>query len=61
MRPVSLVQALWLVVPWQMRRPVTRDVMLLQDAEFQILLRELRYPPIRRLHGTSMKTTASAG
>jgi hypothetical protein len=60
MRPVSLVQALWLVVPWQMRRPVARDVTLLQDAEFQILLRELRYPPIWRLHGTSMKTTASA-
>jgi hypothetical protein len=36
-----------------MRRPVTRDVTLLQDAEFQILLRELRYPPIRRLYRES--------
>jgi hypothetical protein len=59
MRSVSLVQALWLVVPWQMRRPVARDVALFQDAEFQILLRELRYPPVRRLHGTSTKATAS--
>jgi hypothetical protein len=38
---------------------VTRDVALLQDAEFQMLLRELRYPPIRRLHGATMKATAS--
>jgi hypothetical protein len=59
MGPVSLFQALWLVVPWQMRRPVTRDVTLLQDAEFQILLRELRYPPIRLLDGTSVRSAAS--
>jgi hypothetical protein len=59
MGAVSLFQALWLVVPWQMRRPVTRDVTLLQDAEFQILLRELRYPAIRRLDGTSVRSAPS--
>jgi hypothetical protein len=59
MRAVSLFQALWRVVPWQIRRPVARDVTLLHDAEFQILLRELRYPPIRQLRDTSSRNVGS--
>jgi len=58
MRPVSLFQALWQVVPRQMRRPVVRDVTF-QNAEFQILLRELRYPPIRRLDELSVRSNCS--
>jgi hypothetical protein len=34
-----------------MRAPAARDVTLFQDPEFQILLRELRYPPVRGLYG----------
>jgi hypothetical protein len=43
----KLFRALCYVVPWQTRVPVMRDLTLLQDAEFQILLRGLRYPAIR--------------
>jgi hypothetical protein len=48
MRLVSLIQVLYHVVRWRVRRPAMRDIMLWHDAEFQILLRELRYAPIRR-------------
>lgn len=48
MRLGSLFQILCRVVPWQLRRPVPRDAMLWHDAEFQIMLRELRYLPIQR-------------
>jgi hypothetical protein len=48
MRFLSLLQVLCHVVPWRVRRRVVRDLMLWHDAEFQILLRELRYPPLRR-------------
>jgi hypothetical protein len=61
MRPHSLLEALWQVVPWQTRRPVARDVTLLHDAEFQIMLRELRYPPIRQLRDTSSRNVGSTG
>jgi hypothetical protein len=47
MSPSNLFGALCHVVPWQTRLPVRRDLSLLQDAEFQILLRGLRYPAIR--------------
>jgi hypothetical protein len=50
MKSVSLFEALFHVVPWQIRRPVPRDVTLLHDAEFRILLHELRYPPVPALH-----------
>jgi hypothetical protein len=58
-RPVSLIQALWQVVPWQIRRPGAQDVTLLHDAEFQIMLRELRYPPIRGLYDASITSVGS--
>ena len=58
-RPVSLLQALWQVVRWQIRRPGAQDVTLLHDAEFQIMLRELRYPPIRGLYDASTKSVGS--
>jgi hypothetical protein len=45
MIPVSLFQALCHVVPWQLRRPTARDATLWHDAEFQVLLCELRYRP----------------
>jgi hypothetical protein len=48
------------VVPWQIRRPGAQDVTLLHDAEFQIMLRELRYPPIRGLYDASIKSVGSA-
>jgi len=50
MKSVSLFDALFHVVPWQMRRPAARDVTLLHDAEFRIMLHELRYPPIPVLY-----------
>ena len=34
MKPVSPFEALFHVVPWQIRRPVPRDVTLLHDADF---------------------------
>src|SRR6516164_10332464 len=43
MRPITLLHALSHVVPWHIHRPVARDVTLL-DAEFQLMLRELRCP-----------------
>jgi hypothetical protein len=59
MSVVSLFEALWQVVPWQIRPPVARDMTLLQNAEFQILLCELRYPPIRRLYESSVMSMGS--
>ena len=56
MRPVSLLQALWQVAPWQIRRAGSQDLVLLHDAEFQIMLRELRYPPIRGLYDGGMQS-----
>jgi hypothetical protein len=53
MRSVSLLEALCHVVPWHIRRPVARDVVLFQDAEFRIMLHELRYPPFHSLSNTS--------
>ena len=60
MSTLGLLQALWHVVPWQLRRPAARDVTLLHDAEFQILLRELRYPPIRLSCHARMARAGSA-
>ena len=59
MRPVSLLQALWQVVPWPIRRAGSQDVTLLHDAEFQIMLRELRYPPIRGLYDAGIKSAGA--
>jgi len=61
MSTVDLLQALWHVVAWQIRRPAAHDVRLLDDAEFQIMLRELRYPPIRRSHDTTSRRADSMG
>ena len=47
----SLLRVLCQVVPWQMCAPAARDVTLFQDAEFQMLLRELRHAPMRGLYG----------
>jgi hypothetical protein len=55
----SLFQVLWQVVPWQLRQPAARDVTLLHDAEFQIMLRELRYPPIRCSYAARLESTGS--
>jgi hypothetical protein len=56
---MSLLDALRHLVPWQIRRPALRDVALLHDAEFQIMLRELRYPPIRHVYDTSSGSAGS--
>jgi hypothetical protein len=61
MKLVSLFQALCHVVPWQVRRPAVRDVTLWHDAEFQIMLRELRYAPIRRSCDSSGKQRGLSG
>ena len=48
MRLVSLFQAFCHAVPSQVHRPTVEDATLWHDAEFQMMMRELRYPPIRR-------------
>ena len=48
MRLVSLFQALCHAVPSDVRRPTMEDTTLWHDAEFRIMLSELRYLPIRR-------------
>lgn len=61
MRPTSLFEALCQLVPWQRRRPATRDATLWHDAEFQILLGELRYRPTRRLYDSSAERRVLSG
>lgn len=48
MRLVGRLKALCHGARWRLGRPVVGDVTLWNDAEFQITLCELRYPPIRR-------------
>ena len=49
MKRGMLLRALGRIVAWCRHVPAARDITLLRDAEFQIMLTELRYPPIRHL------------
>ena len=48
MRLVSLFRALSQAMPSRVHRTLVEDATLWQDAEFRIMLSELRYLPVRR-------------